>query len=686
MAIRNKIVRGGNGIDYTIECDSSADYPSISNNTYFKNIADNLIYYKDNTGNVLSIFSASISSINWGSITGTLSTQTDLQSALDSKIDGAGTANYISKFTDLNTLTSSLIQDNGTNVSINSAIEAFTLLTIKNSNLTTTLSSENTKSLSGTSPKNYAIIGTANCDGFASGGVSQGAIGVAGFANNNNIGSNGTAIGGYFEAQSTTANRYAIQLVDGSELIGKFLKSVTSDGRANWATITTSDISGLIDGSGTANYIPVWSDSNTLGNSLIQQQITGGFNGVGIGNAPDSNVKMFIESSDKIFPLVVNNEFNVNDTYAIIGQSYGINTSINSGIKGEAWNSSTQNIGVAGFANEVTIGNNTGGYFQAINGATNYALKLQDGTEASNKFLKSVDSLGNTNWSYINANHIYGGTTGYVLTSNGNGNAATWQASTGGSSPFIPFISPMEVFRGRTFRFDSTTVDTYGGINTLNNVSAIAVAPTSTNFGNKYSRIKYYPTIVQTGRVASIRSVELQWFITGGFRFISTWRVADTVFAAGQQNFHGLIGSIAEIPVGTASLIQVSTLTNCIFVGNDGSDTNLQVMHNDSAGTCTKIDLGINFPANRTSGSVMTTMYSVEFYNMARSSTVFYRVTNLELGAIAQGSITTNLPASTQGLAIQSARVMNAPSSNTGQWEQHKWGCSDITDVEPPNF
>jgi hypothetical protein len=140
-----------------------------------------------------------------------------------------------------------------------------------------------------------------------------------------------------------------------------------------------------------------------------------------------------------------------------------------------------------------------------------------------------------------------------------------------------------------------------------------------------------------------------------------------------------LISTTAEIAVGGATTIQVSTLTNCIFVGSDGTDANLQVMHNDASGTCTKIDLGSGFPSNRTSGATMTTMYSCEIYNQVHTTNVKYRVINLESGAVAQGIITTNLPADTQGLAIQSSRIMGTPVTNTGQWEQHQWGCSDIT-------
>jgi hypothetical protein len=235
-----------------------------------------------------------------------------------------------------------------------------------------------------------------------------------------------------------------------------------------------------------------------------------------------------------------------------------------------------------------------------------------------------------------------------------------------------------EVFRGRTFRYDSTTADTVGGLATLNNASAVAVTTNTTLFANRFTRLKYFSSTTATGRVVSIRSTDLQWYVSGGFRYVATFRVADTSFSSNCQNFFGLIGTTAEIAVGTASLIQVSTLTNCIFVGNDGADANLQVMHNDATGTCTKIDLGANFPANRTAVAEMSTMYSIELYNQINTTNVVYKVINLETEAIAIGVITTNLPDITQGLAIQAARVMGAPTTGTAHFELHKWGCSDI--------
>ncbi len=69
------------------------------------------------------------------------------------------------------------------------------------------------------------------------------------------------AVGGQVEAYATTGgiarglevlasggdSNYALKLVDGSQGSGKFLKSIDANGNANWAQITTSDISGLTD-------------------------------------------------------------------------------------------------------------------------------------------------------------------------------------------------------------------------------------------------------------------------------------------------------------------------------------------------------------------------------------------------------------------------------------------------------
>ena len=55
------------------------------------------------------------------------------------------------------------------------------------------------------------------------------------------------AIAGYFAALNGGTN-HALMLVDGSQSAGRFLKCINNDGRANWAGIAVSDVSGLVNG------------------------------------------------------------------------------------------------------------------------------------------------------------------------------------------------------------------------------------------------------------------------------------------------------------------------------------------------------------------------------------------------------------------------------------------------------
>lgn len=60
MAVNNPsgltITNPQTGIQYTKVTDSSADWPSVANSTYFYDIATALVYYKDSTGTVLSMY------------------------------------------------------------------------------------------------------------------------------------------------------------------------------------------------------------------------------------------------------------------------------------------------------------------------------------------------------------------------------------------------------------------------------------------------------------------------------------------------------------------------------------------------------------------------------------------------------------------------------------------------------
>lgn len=106
----------------------------------------------------------------------------------------------------------------------------------------------------------------------------------------------------------------------------------------------------------------------------------------------------------------------------------------------------------------------------------------------------------------------------------------------------------------------------------------------------------------------------------------------------------GLFGQSANL---TANGTDPSTLTARIFMGCDKADTTMQIMHNDSAGTCTKINLGASFP--KTSG----VYYKLTLTAAANGSSVDYAVERLDSAATASGNISTNLPSNTTFLNPQ---------------------------------
>jgi hypothetical protein len=239
----------------------------------------------------------------------------------------------------------------------------------------------------------------------------------------------------------------------------------------------------------------------------------------------------------------------------------------------------------------------------------------------------------------------------------------------------VLYLKPSEIYRGFTFNNNSTTVQTDGGLTASASASTLAQSVTSTNLATKQIRLRYYASVVSAGRYTGLRGSALLWYIHGGFKFVCDFNISDTAFSANCQQFYGLAGQTTDLAYGTVSGTLVSTLTNIVGVGSEVGDTNLQVFYNDATGTASKINLGASFPANRTAGAEMTTVYSVTLLNQPASTRVTYRVVNNETNAVATGIISTDLPASSQGLNLFASRCMSTTSvTGSGQFDLMKLG------------
>jgi len=266
------------------------------------------------------------------------------------------------------------------------------------------------------------------------------------------------------------------------------------------------------------------------------------------------------------------------------------------------------------------------------------------------------------------------GTSGQVLVIDGSGNV-NWTTIGVGTSDIFK-LNPNETYRGFSFNNNSTTIVSDGGAVASASASTLAQTVASTTFATKQVRLRYYASVVSAGRYTGLRGTALLWFMQGGFRFCCDFNISDTAYSSGTQQFYGVCNSTADLNYGGVSGILVSTLLNMVGVGNDTNDANLQIFHNDGTGTATKIDLGASFPANRTSGAISTTFYEVQLINVPATTTVLYRVVNKETGAIASGTLTTNLPDPTLGLNFFASRCMSTLSSvtNSGQFDLAKLG------------
>lgn len=279
-----------------------------------------------------------------------------------------------------NQLTDSLFRQSSGSTSIGVSPDSNSKFYVPNTSLTTSIRSTNNSTVPETT---YSLVGNT---GGAKAGANMGVYGVANGSTVTNIGVEGRAdgsaspvnIGGKFSAAQGT-NNYAVQLSDASNGTGKFLRCMDTLGSANWANITTADItSGL---SGTAGMIPKWATSNTLSDSLIYDNGTN----LSIGIAPVTGRKLNISNSNCNTGL-----YNSNST--IGATTYGIYNLVNA-----SNTSSDENIGIYSWALN-SAASNTAGVFRVAAGTNNYAIKLIDGNQSTGKVLQCADNNGNAKW------------------------------------------------------------------------------------------------------------------------------------------------------------------------------------------------------------------------------------------------------------------------------------------------
>ncbi len=196
---------------------------------------------------------------------------------------------------------------------------------------------------------------------------------------------------------------------------------------------------------------------------------------------------------------------------------------------------------------------------------------------------------------------------------------------------------------------NSTTITAVGDAGLTATGTATAANVATTNRHTYMKRLEHLVTVAATTAVAGFRGAAAKWGVggaaagDGGFHFICRFGPATGVGTTTHRLFVGMSNATAA-----PTDVEPSSIANMVGVGYDAADTNMQIMHR-GAGAVTKIDLGASFPVPTAD---RTKVYElVMFSKPGTTQEVGYEVTDLATGAVASGTITTNLPTTATLLA-----------------------------------
>lgn len=198
---------------------------------------------------------------------------------------------------------------------------------------------------------------------------------------------------------------------------------------------------------------------------------------------------------------------------------------------------------------------------------------------------------------------------------------------------------------------------------TSNTGTVTAAAIALTNVHTRTPRVDFLVTTASTTAVAGTRDAANFFTIggasanQGGFMLRLIAGPATGVSVASSRFFMGIGLNAAPTDV------EPSSTANIVGFGYDSVDANLNLMHR-GAGAVTKVDLGANFPVPTADRAAL---YQI-FLNSPPGTTqiVYWAIWNLSNGAIATGTINTNLPTAATLLARRIYSSVGGTSSVIG--------------------
>lgn len=223
-----------------------------------------------------------------------------------------------------------------------------------------------------------------------------------------------------------------------------------------------------------------------------------------------------------------------------------------------------------------------------------------------------------------------------------------WKGAAGVDYLLQPHIggNNIAMWRGGFSTTIGTTLNVFGSMSYSGVASSVQnPTPSVSNIGAQCVRSRLL-TSTTAGNIASIRQASVLRATRGnaagigGFDYTARFILA--TLNAAQRSFVGLWNGTSN---PTNLNWTTDTATSRIGIVTDSNTGNLRLAHNTGGAAPTLIDLGTDFAINNTH------LIELNLFCAPNDDSVEYLVRNLQTGAEASGSITTNLPGNTIFLA-----------------------------------
>jgi hypothetical protein len=194
-------------------------------------------------------------------------------------------------------------------------------------------------------------------------------------------------------------------------------------------------------------------------------------------------------------------------------------------------------------------------------------------------------------------------------------------------------------------------------LNNLEGVAFVLAGATSRTFADTSAytrRQRLGLTVAVTGNLGQARQTITYFNRNSSLDVIIGLGFAENCTNANVRAFAGVCSNTSPF-----TNVEPTALLNCIGLAKLTTSNNLHIIHNDGSGTATAIDLGASFPSN----TIETDFYILRL--KTNGSNIDYSVTRVNTGGVATGTLSTDLPASTQALNLGYYVVQNTGANAT---------------------